>query len=142
VELLFKQRSIRLCILNIRTIETVRLVATFESYVNLVVQLLYSEFLNPRFSNKDYCNTKESIRNLQLKFKGVAPFLKRIFHTRFSLKNDKLKIIQTWNKLMIINHLLVFKIEETDLEFYFMLMFIQEEFVYFKEKLNQYMFKN
>ena len=43
---------------------------------------------------------------------------------------------------MIINHLLVFKIEETDLEFYFMLMFIQEEFVYFKEKLNQYMFEN
>jgi len=110
--------------------------------VNLVVQLLYSEFLNPRFSNKDYCNTKESIQDLKLKLNGILPFVKKIFNTRFSLKNDKLKIIHTWNKLTIINHLLVFKIEETDLEFYFMLMFIQEEFVYFKEKLNQYMFKN
>ena len=116
------------------------MVATFESYVNSVVKLVYSDFLEPRFSNKDYCNTKESIRNLQLKLKGIAPFLKKIFHTRVSLKNDKLKIIQTWNKLMIINHLLVFKIQETDMELYFMLMFTQEEFVYFKDKLNQSMF--
>ena len=116
------------------------MVATFESYMNSVVQLVYSDFLEPRFSNKDYCNTKESIRNLQLKLKGIAPFLKKIFRTRVSLKNDKLKIIQTWNKLMIINHLLVFKIQETDIELYFMLMFTQEEFVYFKDKLNQSMF--
>lgn len=108
--------------------------------MNSVVQFIYSEFLNPRFSNKDYKNTKESIQNLKLKLKGVTPFLKKIFHTKFSLKNDKLKIIQTWNKLTIVNQLLVFNIQETDLEFYFILMFIQEEFMYFKDKLNQSMF--
>lgn len=138
-EYLFKNTTI--VIKKVTTIETVRLLATFESYMDSVVKILYDEFLQPRFMNKDFCNTKISITNLKIKLKGLAPFLKKILHTTFKLRIDKLRVIQTWNKLQIINNLLQFKIHETDIDLYLTLMFIDEEFRYFKEKMNDHVLK-
>ena len=116
------------------------MITTFESCVNSIVKVLNEEFLQPRLISRRFYNQNEDLIKLRQNLWRVIPFMKKIFQTNFNLKSDKLKIIQTWNKLVIINGLLLFDLKTHNIELYFMLVNIQEEFIYFKDKLSSHFF--